>query len=59
MLCVAGKVFGYIEVFNIDMVAAALNDCPDLGIYSRPCHRFQLSPRRSFAGLFVDFRTRQ
>ena len=41
-----------IEVFNINMVAAALNDHPDLRIYSRPCHRFQLSPRRSFRRSF-------
>ena len=34
------------------MVAAALNDHPDLRIYSRPCHRFQLSPRRSFRRSF-------
>ena len=34
------------------MVAAALNDHPDLRIYSRPCHKFQLSPRRSFRRSF-------
>ena len=34
------------------MVAAALNDRPNLRTYSRPCHRFQLSPRRSFCRFF-------
>ena len=47
-----------IDVFNIIMVAAALDDDPDLRIYSRPYHRFfQCHFGGLFAGLFIDFRT--